>query len=94
VPLNDATNQIVHVEDGTGVHSVMIGGRMVVDAGRVTTVDVSRLSRLAETAMERLRGLNENARRMAKALEPVVNGFCHTLATAPYPVDRYGSRHA
>jgi hypothetical protein len=44
--------------------------------------------------MERLRGMNENARRMATALEPVVNGFCHTLATTPYPVDRYGSRQS
>ena len=60
----------------------------------MTTVDVSRLSRLAETAMGRLRGMNESARRMATALEPVVNGFCHTLATSPYPVDRYGSRQS
>ena len=94
IPLNDPTNQIVHVEDGTGVHSVMIGGRMVVEAGRVTTVDTSRLSRLAEAAMERLRGANAEARRLATALEPVVNGFCHTLATSPYPVDRYGSRQS
>ena len=30
MPFNDPTNQIVHTEDGTGVHSVMIGGRMIV----------------------------------------------------------------
>ena len=28
VPLNDATNQVVHTEDGTAVHSVMVGGTM------------------------------------------------------------------
>ena len=31
IPFNDPTNQIVHTEDGCAVHSVMIGGRMVVE---------------------------------------------------------------
>jgi hypothetical protein len=43
VPLNDAVNQVVHVEDGTAVRRVMIGGRVVVEDGRVTTVDLARV---------------------------------------------------
>ena len=30
------TNQVVHTEDGTGVHSVMVAGRMVVEDGKVS----------------------------------------------------------
>ena len=46
IPLNDPTNQLVHTEDGTGVHSVMVGGKMVVENRRPVGVDfVSRLAR-------------------------------------------------
>ena len=31
LPLNDAANQIVNCEDSSAVHSVMIGGRMVLE---------------------------------------------------------------
>ena len=44
LPLNDPINQLVHTEDGTAVASVMIGGRLVVDNRRVTTVDLDRLA--------------------------------------------------
>ena len=32
IPLIDITNSLVHAEDGGAVHSVMVGGRMVVAA--------------------------------------------------------------
>ena len=46
IPCNDPTNQIVHTEDGTGVHSVMIGGRMVVENRKLLTVDLADVARL------------------------------------------------
>ncbi len=54
VPLNDAVNQVVHVEDGTAVRRVMVGGRVVVENGRVTTVDIGAGPARAQAAAERL----------------------------------------
>jgi guanine deaminase len=92
VPLNDAVNQVVYAEDGTGVHSVMIGGRLVVDAGRVTTLDVSTLAARAQAAVERLRTANEPARRLVEALEPVLGAVCGTLMSQPYHVERHATQ--
>jgi guanine deaminase len=89
VPLNDVTNQIVNAEDGTGVDSVMIGGRMIVEGGRFTTVDYDSLAAKAEQAMERMRGLNADAVEIANRLEPVVGSFCIALGSQPYHVHRF-----
>jgi guanine deaminase len=89
VPLNDVTSQIVNAEDGTAVDSVMIGGRMVLDHGRFTTLDYHGLAGRAERAMERLRNVNAEARDLARRLEPVVGSFCMALACHPYHVQRF-----
>ena len=65
VPLNDATNQIVHSEDSSAVESVMVGGRMVLENGHFTGFDYAKLRGDAEAACERLRGANAGARALA-----------------------------
>ena len=80
LPINDAINQIVHAEDATAVRSVMIDGRLVVDEGRVTTVDVARLASQADEAFERLRESRGAARSLVDALAPVVGQVCGALA--------------
>jgi guanine deaminase len=89
VPLNDPVNQIVFCEDGTGVHSVMIGGKMVLEAGRFTTVDFGRIAAQAEQAIERLRAANRGAREFAEQLAPYVGQYCGGLAATPYHVHRF-----
>ena len=79
LPINDVVNQIVHAEDATAVRSVMIDGRMIVDEGRVTTVDVSRLAAQADQALERLRASRESARALVDALASVVGQVCGAL---------------
>jgi guanine deaminase len=79
LPINDAINQIVHAEDATAVRSVMIDGRLVVDEGRVTTVDVARLASQADEALERLRPSRESARALVDKLAPVVGQICGAL---------------
>jgi guanine deaminase len=88
LPLNDAVNQVVHAEDGTGVRRVMVGGRVVVENGRVTTVDLSRLAARAQAAAERLATASGPARAQAAALEPSVVGACRALSAVPYPIER------
>jgi guanine deaminase len=89
VPCNDPTNQLVHTEDGNAVESVMIGGRMVVEHRRVTTVDMPGLAREAEAARARLARANAPARELYERLAMVVGRFCPGLAHVPYHVDRY-----
>jgi len=89
VPVNDALNQIVYCEDGTGVDSVMIGGRMVLDRGRMTTVDEAAMKRDAERAVERLLGAaNSEMRERAARLAPAVAGHCLDLMREAYPINR------
>jgi len=79
LPINDAVNQIVHAEDATAVRSVMIDGRLVVDNGRVTTVDVSRLAAQADEAFAQLRESRAAARTLVDALAPIVSQVCGAL---------------
>lgn len=93
IPCNDPTNQIVHTEDGTAVHSVMIGGRMVVENRKLLTVDLADLARKAEKARERLEKTNKPARALYGKLEKIVGTFCPGLAKQPLHIDRFGGAH-
>jgi guanine deaminase len=89
VPLNDFIQQLVFAEDGTGVDSVMIGGRMVLDRGRLTTVDLARIRHQAEEAVARLAAANSEAKATSDRLAPFVGQFCSGLAAKPYHVQRF-----
>jgi 5-methylthioadenosine/S-adenosylhomocysteine deaminase len=89
IPLNDPTNQLVHTEDGSGVRHVMVGGRMIVQDCRLTTVDLAALRREAEAARQRLAEVNAPTKALYERLAPVVGAFCPGLAHMPYHIDRY-----
>ncbi len=55
-PLHDVANQLVYSADGRSVHTVLVDGRIVVDAGRLVTVDEERLYAAAEVAARRVLG--------------------------------------
>ena len=84
-------NPIVHVEDGTAVRDVMIGGRFVVRDGRLLTLDLARLAQQAEAARERLTAVNAPMKLLAEKLQEAVARFCVGLAREPYRVERYGA---
>ena len=88
LPLNDAVNQVVHCEDSSAVERVMIGGRMVLEGGRLTTIDEARMRRDAEAAVERLEAAGAGARDLALALEDAVGRYCVGLARRPYHIHR------
>ncbi|HWV88602.1 MAG TPA: amidohydrolase [Burkholderiales bacterium] len=79
IPLNDLLNQIVFAEDGTGVESVMIGGRWVMRERKLLTVDVQALKAKAEEAVARLRAANAEAKALGEKLQPYVGHFCAGL---------------
>jgi cytosine/adenosine deaminase-related metal-dependent hydrolase len=51
-PLLNVMNQLVWSADGRGVHTVMVGGEVVVEDGRMTTVDEAELYARAQIAGE------------------------------------------
>ena len=79
VPLNDLASQIVFGEDGTGVESVMVGGKWVVRERRLLTVNLAKLRADAEEAVARLGAANTEARALAERLHPYVGQFCKGL---------------
>lgn len=88
VPLNDALLQLVFSEAGGAVDTVMIDGRVVLDRGRLVTVDEPKVRAAAEAAATRLREANAGLAASARALAPFVGAFCVGLAREPYPIAR------
>jgi guanine deaminase len=93
VPCHDLVTQIVFTENGAAVDSVMIGGRLVLDRGRLTIIDERKLRRDATAAAERLFAANAATRAFAGQLQAFVGEFCHGLACAPYHVHRLAHPH-
>ena len=88
VPLRAPLLQLVFAENGAAVESVMIGGRMVLDHGRLTTIDEQRLRDDAAAAATRLDAMNEAALRNARAIGALVGHFCLGHATDHFPLHR------
>lgn len=88
-PLNDALNQVVNCEDGTAVHSVMIGGRMVLEDRRHTSLDIDKLRTKVADAAAALQQANAGVRALADELAPVVATFCRGLIETPHSLKRY-----
>jgi len=93
IPFNDPTNQIVHTEDGSGVHSVMIAGRMVMENRKLLHIDMANVARLAEKSRERLAKGRKPAKALYDKVEGIVNTFCPGLAKQPLHIDRFGGSH-
>jgi len=93
IPTNDVVNQIVHTEDGSGVHSVMVGGRMIVENRKLLTVDLPKLAAQAAASQARRAELTAGAKKLYDRLEKVVVAFCPGLAKAPLHIHRFGASH-
>src|SRR5262249_5835385 len=93
IPTNDPVNALVHTEDGTGVHSVMIGGRLIVEDHKLLTVDLAKLAAKAEESRARREKISARAKKLYQRLEKVVGTFCPGLAKVPLHVHRFGASH-
>jgi 5-methylthioadenosine/S-adenosylhomocysteine deaminase len=88
VPLRDPLLQMVFGESGAAVDSVMIDGRFVMQAGKLLTVDESRLRRDVEAATQRLDEANAAPLAFARQIAGFVGAFCIGQAHAPHHVHR------
>jgi 5-methylthioadenosine/S-adenosylhomocysteine deaminase len=89
IPMNDPLLNVVFCEDGTGIDRVMIGGRMVVEAGKAIGVDMHKLASTVNAAVAHLNEVNRGARDFVQMLEPIVLDYCVGLASQPYQVQRW-----
>lgn len=83
VPLRDPLRQLVFGENGAAVDKVLVAGRLLVDQGRVLSVDEVGLRRRAQAAADRLDALNAEGANLAAALRPWIGAHCCALAGTP-----------
>ena len=76
VPLNEPLLHVVFCEDGTGVDRVMVGGRMLVEGGRVLGVDMAKLAAEAAEAAGLGRSTSPRANSCRRS-----SRWCSTIAS-------------
>ncbi|MBA2305398.1 MAG: amidohydrolase family protein [Acidobacteria bacterium] len=88
-PLNDLRRQLVFCETGTDVCLVMVGGRIVVEDGRILTVDETDLKReVRELMVEYARQFRE-VDRWVTELEPVYRQMYERAVRHELAVNRW-----
>ena len=69
LPFNSAARQLVFSETGRGVHTVLVDGRIVLQSGRLTTVDESSFRQELAEVMEAVeRDYEQLAARQSPAI--------------------------
>jgi cytosine/adenosine deaminase-related metal-dependent hydrolase len=86
-PLNDLRRQLVHCEDGASVHSTLVGGRVVFEQGRITTVDEAALRSELHALMRQ--GPDLQARADASRLEPYYRAMVLRAAAQDVGMNRW-----
>ena len=90
-PMNHAINSLVYAEVGTDVTTVLVGGQVVVEKGRVLTVDEERLRARAQEAADRVRKQNATIWALAEQLTPYIAEASRSAVAEPYPINRYAA---
>ena len=90
-PLADPVKALVYAETGGAVDTVVVDGRVVVERGRVTTVDEERIYAQVQAAADRQRGQSAQAWALAERLAPYVAAACRSAVTAPLPINRFAA---
>jgi guanine deaminase len=93
LPLNSAARQVVFAEAGRAVRLVMVDGRVVVEDGRVTTVDEAALrEELAARIMPRLRADRDQVLEQASKIYPYILEADRRIWAEDVGVHRYLGR--
>jgi 5-methylthioadenosine/S-adenosylhomocysteine deaminase len=80
-PLNDPVRQLVYCENGSSVRTVLVNGQVVVDEGRLTTVDLPALREEAVEYARKVAADNHGVREQADRLRPYLEEM-HRRAVA------------
>jgi hypothetical protein len=90
-PLADPFNALVYAETGASVETVLVDGTVVVEGGRVTTLDEGRIYSGAQDAADRQRGKSAEAWALAGQLAPYVGAACRAAVATPLTINRYAA---
>jgi guanine deaminase len=90
-PLSDPVKALVYAETGASVDTVLVDGRVVLERGRVTTVDEARIYARAQEAADRHRERAAEAWTLAGRLAPFVAAACRGAVTTPLPINRFAA---
>lgn len=88
-PRFDALNSLVYAETGSDVQTVLVGGRVVVRDGCLTTMNEDDIRRRAQTAMDEAIARNSDLWAVSERMSPFVRSACHACAMAMFPANRY-----
>ena len=88
-PLNDLHRQLVYCETGSSVVLTMVAGRIVFEAGHVTSVDEPALRAEAREIFDRRRPVLETARREADRWLPAYRSMVATAAARDVGLQRW-----
>jgi cytosine/adenosine deaminase-related metal-dependent hydrolase len=90
-PRNDVLAQLVYSEVGSSVTTVLVAGRLVLDAGRVTTVDERALLEEANAVGQRIARESAAAEPSIRQLGVSVREACSRASVAELSIDRYAT---
>jgi 5-methylthioadenosine/S-adenosylhomocysteine deaminase len=90
-PLNHVVNALAYAETGADVTTVLVDGRLILEKGRLLTIDESRLRSRAQEAAERVRDQNGEIWSLAERIAPYLSAACRQTIKTPFPVNRYAS---
>ncbi|HTI35107.1 MAG TPA: hypothetical protein VL422_15630, partial [Miltoncostaea sp.] len=88
-PLNDLRRQLVYCHSGESVVLTMVDGRVVFEAGRVTTVDEDALLGEARELFARLNAERAGADGEVELLLPAYRAMVERARTADVGMDRW-----
>ena len=89
MPFNSAVRQLVYSESGRAVRTVIVDGRVVMDKGRVLTVDESALRGELERLMPRVRSDVARLRTGYAEVRGHIDEAQRRARAVPLPMDRY-----
>ena len=88
-PLNDLRRQLVYCESGSSVRLTMVAGKVVVENGRVTTVDEAALRAEARENAERFAHNQGVVDQAAAELQPYYRAMYLKAAARPVGMNRW-----
>ncbi len=90
-PLADPLNTLVYAETGASVETVLVDGRVVVEHGRVTTVDSTASAPAPRRRPTGNAGRVPKRWALAAELAPHVAAACRAAVATPLPINRYAA---
>jgi cytosine/adenosine deaminase-related metal-dependent hydrolase len=90
-PRNDVVTQLVFSEVGSSVTTVIVDGKVIVDAGAMTTVDEAALAAEAEEIARRVASGLDQRYKHVQRLEGYVRQALFDADRAAWPVNRFAT---